>query len=395
MAYFIPQDSSELLTRNKLKSKDIDNFLLRFSKFIKKDFNEEIRKYEFNLRDVHFSFDKQIDKVKKQQNIIKNLYSETVSINVKNNWRLAIGIGSGSVYETSITLHYIYGIPFIPAQSIKGALRSYIIVKYFEKDLFSKKYKDNYSKFEEEILYKTPWFVDIFGSNNNQGRVIFFDAFTQESEIKIDIMNNHYQPYYNPQRDKNPNPVDTHDPNPVNFMTLKNTKFELTISTKDNIKIKEEKFKDRDILTLVKEELSSALEVFGIGAKTAVGYGYFNIIKNEEDKNWDIVKDTTNISIIENFINKYPESKYLDKAKEKLKELKIKMESERNKQEQEKFVKINQNVKNAWNEIQKKKGNQKQYKKELEKFIKKWSKTKNNKGSKIVLEYVKKAQKEL
>lgn len=391
MEYFIPQDSSELLKRKGLKAKDVDNFSLRFNKFTKKYFNEEKRKYEFNLRDVHFSFDKQVDKIEKQQSIIKSLYTEYESLNVENNWRLAIGIGTGSVYETSITLHHIYGIPFIPAQSIKGALRSYIIQKYFYDELFSEEYKDKYSKFEEEILYKRPWFVDIFGSNDKQGKVIFFDAFTKESEIKIDIMNNHYRKYYNGTLAPN----DTQNPNPVNFMTLKNAKFEITIATKENIKIKEGLFKDKDILILVKEELSNALEVFGIGAKTAVGYGYFETIKSEEDKSWERVKDTKDIKVIESFIARCPDSKYIDNASTKLEELKIKIENEKREKEQEKFAKINQNVQNAWNAIQKKKVNQKQYKKELEKFIKKWSQKKNNKGSEMALEYVEKAKNEL
>lgn len=178
---------------------------------------------------------------------------------------MAIGIGTGSVYETSITLHHIYGIPFIPAQSIKGALRSYIIVNYFDGS--------------EDSAFDDEGFVDVFGSNDNQGKVIFFDAFTKESEIKIDIMNNHYQKYYNGTQ----TPNDTQNPNPVNFMTLKNAKFEITIATKDNIKIKEGLFKGKDILTLVKEELSNTLEVFGIGAKTAIGYGYFEVQKTEAE----------------------------------------------------------------------------------------------------------------
>lgn len=279
MEYFIPHDSSELLKKNGLKAKDIDNFSLRFNRFTQRDYNDTKDKYEFNLRDVNFSFDRQIDKVEKQQSVIKNLYVECESMEVQNSWRLAIGIGSASVYETSITLHHIYGLPFIPAQSIKGSLRSYIIHKYFEKELFSEKYKDKYSKFEDEVLYKTPWFVEIFGSNDKQGKVIFFDAFTKESEIKVDIMNNHYQKYYNGSEA----PTDTQNPNPVNFMTLKNAKFQITIATKENIKINEGLFKDEDILALVKKELSNALEVFGIGAKTAVGYGYFEVIKSQEE----------------------------------------------------------------------------------------------------------------
>jgi len=380
MEYFIPSDSSELFRNNGLQARDVDNFSLRFNRFTKKDFNEEKRKYEFNLRDVHFSFDKQIDKVEKQQNFIKQCYQNHNSITVENNWRLAIGIGSASVYETSISLHHIYGIPFIPAQSIKGSFRSYIIENYFESG--------------EENAFEDEGFVTIFGSNDKQGKVIFFDAFTKESEIKIDIMNNHYQPYYNPQRNKNPNPVDTHDPNPVNFMTLKNAKFEITIATKENIKINEGLFKYKDTLAVVKEELSNSLESFGIGAKTAVGYGYFEVKKSEDEKEWNRIKNSKNIKDFDKFIKGFSESNYIAEAEKKKKLLLQKIENNKNLETNEKIKQLDIDVKKAWDNI-----HNPQYKDKLQnalqQFIKKWSKNQKNKGSESVLDYVERAKNEL
>jgi len=376
MAYFIPEDSSKLLEKNSLKAKDIDNFSLRFNRFTQRDFNGDKRKYEFKIRDVNFSFDKQIDKIEKQQRVLKSFYDKHASIEVKNSWRLAIGIGTASVYETSITLHHIYGIPFIPAQSIKGSLRSYIIVNYFD--------------CSEDKAFEDKGFVTIFGSNESQGKVIFFDAFTKESEIKMDIMNNHYQKYYNGSE----SPTDTQNPNPVNFLTLKNAKFEITVATKENVKIKEGLFQDRDILTLVKEELSDSLEIFGIGAKTAVGYGYFELIKSEEDKAWDRVKNSKYIKDFDRFIKDFATSKYVNDAEEQKKSLLKEIEDAKDVEKDEKFKKVNKEVEKAWENIHNPKYKSK-LKKALEQFIKKWSKKQNSKGSEVVLEYVAKAQKEL
>ncbi|HHC11502.1 MAG TPA: type III-B CRISPR module RAMP protein Cmr6 [Campylobacterales bacterium] len=375
MKYFIPQDTAELLRKNSLESKNIDNFYLRLHRFTKRS-SKDGEKYDFKIGEIKGSTNIEIQKIEKYYHSIKNIYPQSQSIIASNNWRLAIGIGNGSVYETSISLHHIYGVPYIPAQSIKGSFRSFIIEKYFEND--------------EALAFDNIAFVNIFGSNESQGKVIFFDAFTKEPKLQIDIMNNHYQKYYNGKE----LPTDTQNPNPINFLTLKNSEFEVVIATKENIELDNKQFKG-NLLDVVKSELSESLEIFGIGAKTAVGYGYFEVIKNEEDKTWERVKDTEDIKVVESFITRFSKSKYIDDANKKLEELKKKIEDDKREKEQEKFAKVNQNVKNAWSAVQNKKGKQKQYQKELKKFIDKWSKKQNSKGSELVLEYVEKAKDEL
>ncbi len=44
---------------------------------------------------------------------------------------MIVGLGNESVYDTSMTLHHMYGIPFIPASAIKGVIRSWIIAEMF------------------------------------------------------------------------------------------------------------------------------------------------------------------------------------------------------------------------------------------------------------------------
>ena len=59
-------------------------------------------------------------------------------------------------------------------------------------------------------------------------------------------------------------------------------------------------------------------------------------------------------------------------------------------QQANKFVKVDESAKKAYELLQTKKGNQKQYQKELDKFLKKWNAEKNNKKSPYILELVKK-----
>ncbi len=174
--------------------------------------------------------------------------------------KLIIGLGGASVYETSITLHHIYGVPYVPASAIKGSFRSYIIYKYFEND--------------EQTALQENWFVDIFGDQKEQGKVYFFDAFAIDSSLKIekDIMNPHYPDYYTKE---NKYPTDDQNPTPINFLSIKGKfKFIFGVKEKDTNKIIGTK--KTKILEFIEEELQNSLKEFGIGAKTSIGYGYFS-----------------------------------------------------------------------------------------------------------------------
>jgi CRISPR-associated protein Cmr6 len=164
------------------------------------------------------------------------------------------------VYETGITLHHVYGIPYIPASSIKGVLRSWVI----------------YSKFEnsEKKALKDRLFCRVFGcpaesilESAHQGKVTFFDALPIKSPIiEPDIMNPHFPQWYGGKGA----PVDTDKPNPVFFLTVKNTPFQFLLGSKE-WNLESALFWDEKTLGWW---LENALAEHGIGAKTAVGYGY-------------------------------------------------------------------------------------------------------------------------
>ncbi len=178
----------------------------------------------------------------------------------KIDWRLALGLGDASVYETSITLHHIYGIPYIPASAIKGVVRSWIITEFFEVN--------------ETKALENPIFKKWFGTTDGAGKVIFFDAFpTSAPTIDADIMNPHYQPYYSesPKDAKTP-PADYHNPVPVFFLTVKDCSFQFLIGTKEESNVFTDVIENKNII----DWLTDALQKHGIGAKTAVGYGYMS-----------------------------------------------------------------------------------------------------------------------
>lgn len=167
-------------------------------------------------------------------------------------WRLVTGMGEASVYETHLTLHPVYGVPYMPASTIKGVLRHYM----------------------QEQGADTTLIARIFGQDDGgtllqkatKGHCVFFDAFPLRSpRIELEVMTPHYPKYYS---DKKP-PADWQSPNPVHFLTVgKGTPFRFLMGWLTETPTTEEKQQ-------VTQWLEDALLHKGTGAKTAVGYGYW------------------------------------------------------------------------------------------------------------------------
>jgi CRISPR-associated protein Cmr6 len=222
--------------------------------------------------------------------------------------RLVAGLGGASVFETSMTLHHVYGIPYLPGSSIKGLVRSWIIMNCFLPDKQHLE-EGKRGKAAEKEAMSNLLFAYIFGTDTNgpgkkahQGKVIFFDAYPQTSPvIEADVMNVHYPKYYSGQS----GPVDYDSPTPIPFLTVgkcdannEPLKFCFLLMAKEENKVNEvTDIQSADIDKLCKKKegawhdglngnstvlevvnywLRSALTQHGIGAKTATGYGYFN-----------------------------------------------------------------------------------------------------------------------
>ena len=102
-----------------------------------------------------------------------------------------------------------------------------------------------------------------------------------------------------------------------------------------------------------------------------------NIIQMEFNKE----TKGTNFQIIENFIKNHQNYEQIDAIIDKLNTLK--KEQEKNKDSE-----VNAKFDSAYKALENKKSNPKQYKNELDKFIKKWNKKQNHKTSKYILEFL-------
>lgn len=278
--YKLPKDTASVI-----KPEDIDNFALWLNKAPFFDADEKFKFFKMTknrvVLDVKPDFPKLDIKAiaQRHKTSINKQNLKIESAKFRPAWRMVVGLGNESVYETSMTLHHIYGIPYIPGSAIKGVIRSYIITEEFGKD---KNGKSDLKNAEERAL-KDRGFCDMFGCPKNsvynksmKGRIIFFDAIpSSPPKIKSDVMNPHYAPYYSDLSGKIP-PADYHNPIPIFFLTVEDTEFEFFIGVKDidNILIQEGRFLGKTLSSVAFNWMEKALSEHGIGAKTSVGYGY-------------------------------------------------------------------------------------------------------------------------
>lgn len=206
------------------------------------------------------------DSIKDLNTLYKEISGEPIKLTT--NSRLIIGLGSGSVLETSIRLHHVYGIPYIPSSSIKGVLRAFNILKAVNFDLKEyKKFEKNIEEMEniDENSYEGK-IVKLFGNQYFSGKMTFLDAIPQHFKFEIDIMNVHYKDYYGNAKP----PTDNQSPNPIKFLVVEKGSvfnFYFTKQSKDLYK----KTLGRDL----EHDIKEASEYLGFGGKTAIGYGIF------------------------------------------------------------------------------------------------------------------------
>jgi CRISPR-associated protein Cmr6 len=239
-----------------LKNLSSDNFNLKLFKFSRYDAKEQKFKFfagaksgSFEIRHNDYGGIFKFDQITLNQiNIATALYGNEgfVTKSFKPDWWFVVGLGIDSVYETGITLHHIYGFPYIPASAIKG------ICNHYAQD---NGYHQSQSEFKS-------YYDTIFGGTDKKGKIIFLDAMPKTTpQLKTDIMNPHYPDWYGSGKA----PTDTQSPRPIPFLTVEKTEYQFILASKG---------RNKELLEIAKNWLENALKEKGIGAKTAVGYGY-------------------------------------------------------------------------------------------------------------------------
>lgn len=253
--YYLPSQTARLLTPDRLqRCKNLGLLLDKYPPQTAIDTSSKSDGKSSWLRG--FTSDNHID-TQLVENVYKRWQSAIAAMQAQHftattAWRMVVGLGGETVLETDLTLHHLYGIPFIPGSALKGLTRAYVTGEV--EGYKSKKIEDDNSAIQR-----------IFGSQERAGSVIFFDALPINGKINfdLDIMNAHYPKYYG---EKQP-PANNQDPNPVTFLTVADTTFLFALAPRHP--------KDTEDVGLAIGWLQKALKDYGIGGKTSAGYGYF------------------------------------------------------------------------------------------------------------------------
>jgi len=233
--------------------------------------------------------------------------------------RLIIGLGGTSPLETSITLHHTFGIPYIPGTALKGVCRMVAFWKIFEfikEEIKEEKGTEKYVKSLQNKFYgslqkekievsheddkekkvilgekaKNEFlkYQFLFGAQDFKGLFLFLDSYPDFENIKdnnifdLDITNVHYPEYYGGGNVAG----DWENPRPIFFLTVSpGVPFSITVLFDqyrfEKLKGNEEFGKIISSIDFsperlkVEEIIKEALEEFGVGAKTRLGYGLF------------------------------------------------------------------------------------------------------------------------
>ncbi len=177
-------------------------------------------------------------------------------ITIQNRSPFVTGLGLNHPVENGFKWHHTLGVPYLPGSSIKGMIREW---------------GENWDKSQD--------IEKLFGDEKKVGTVVILDAIPIEPvELKSDVMTLHYGPYYGGDEP----PADWHDPNPIPFMVVKeNQRFQIGIFPR--------KQNDHEDCEKLYSMLKEAFEYLGVGAKTAVGYGRFELeMAKSPEKEWII-----------------------------------------------------------------------------------------------------------
>lgn len=179
----------------------------------------------------------------------RNGYS-VIDFTAKSKSRFLIYAGCPAPTDVGFHFSRNYGLPVIPGSSIKGAFHHYLADEEYDRTKRSR------------------WFGVGTGDDDmggERGSIVFLDGLPVGNvQYELDIINSHFPDYYG---DVSGAPNDWYNPIPVRFLAVsKGATIRFTLLLKDETRKEKEE---------IKKQFRLMLEYWGIGAKTAYGYGRF------------------------------------------------------------------------------------------------------------------------
>ncbi|HID66153.1 MAG TPA: type III-B CRISPR module RAMP protein Cmr6 [Aquificaceae bacterium] len=276
------KELKEIIEKEKYSNPHLAFYKLHALKFVdEKKVDKE--KIEIDKKEFLEQFLKNLDckaleqsrkRLEKNIDKIYSSFDKKEGFRAKVGYRFVAGMGYPSVIENGFLFHFTYGIPYIPAETLKGLVRATFLYSYFpekdEKELKSIAKSLEEGKHENKEIQKK--YEILFGTKEKEAKLIYLDAFPvslEKKHFKVDVMNPHYSEYYSNKGEKPP--IEWENPIPIFFLTLEDVEFCFKICLGDSLT------EGKKYLEEARELLIKGLETFGVGGKRRKGYGWFVI----------------------------------------------------------------------------------------------------------------------
>ncbi|ATB51336.1 type III-B CRISPR module RAMP protein Cmr6 [Corallococcus macrosporus] len=183
--------------------------------------------------------------------------SHAVTFQARAESRLLVGHGHASPTGVGLTLHHTWGVPVVPGSSLKGVLAGYLRAVLGDGAAQARR-----------RLFGVPGDA---GARAQAGEVIFHDAQWVPGAsgfLSRDVLTVHQKAWYGGEAEW---PSDHDAPNPVSFLTVRpGGRFLVALSLAP---AREQAPDAEALLAWAARRLDEALRHWGVGGKTAAGYG--------------------------------------------------------------------------------------------------------------------------
>ena len=208
------------------------------------------------------------DELIKRQNHLAEASNETVKTFLAESVSpFLTGTGIEHPLENGMAFLNPYGLPYLPGSSVKGTLRrSAEELAGIAPDINWDNNRGWTEKAVTALFGKEP---TSRSDEAERGALTFWDVFPQCSKLSVEIMNPHYNEYYQGKT----TPHDAGSPGPIYFLAVpEKSGFAFHVHCdlhrlKDNVGLAEQ------WSILISSAFNHAFEWLGFGAKTAVGHG--------------------------------------------------------------------------------------------------------------------------
>lgn len=216
---------------------------------------------------------------------VTKINPQFASVNAQINGRLYTGLALGGTLEAGVTTQHGYGMPMLAGSSVKGAVRAYAETLFSQKDANGKIILKKDDKGVERSIIDPqmqPILDVLFGTDEtateqNAGYLIWHDAWwipalTKEGKYSAnddakpfasEIVTVHHQQYYSDTTGR-VEALDMESPIPNQQLAVQGSFYFVIEGEEQWVKT-------------AKQLLENMLQQFGMGAKGASGYGYFQL----------------------------------------------------------------------------------------------------------------------